>query len=99
MPRARVRRRRIECSRFVPGALDLSHQVQRDTFRALYAEAGAQLPAQADDMQNFQVDLLRPDRAIVRFDAPSTMNGMPVTKSFPIYLTRQEDGSWLIADY
>jgi hypothetical protein len=80
-------------------ALQVIHPLQRDTFRGLYAEVGAQLAAHAADMTNFQVDLLKPDRAIVRFDAPSTVGGAPVVKSFPIYLTRQEDGSWLIADY
>jgi hypothetical protein len=80
-------------------ALQSIHPMQRDTFRALYAEVGAQLPSHAADMTNFSVDLLRPDRAIVRFDAHSTANGLPVVKSFPIYLAREEDGSWAVVDY
>ena len=83
----------------VNGALALIHPIQRDTFRGLYADAGAALPAHAALMSNFRLDLIRPDQAIVRFDAPSTANGQPVVKSFPIYLTREEDGSWSIVDY
>jgi hypothetical protein len=41
-------------------------------------------PDRTADMTNFQVDLLKPDRAIVRFDAPSTAGGTSVVKSFPI---------------
>jgi hypothetical protein len=83
----------------VAGALQLIHPLQRDVLGGLYADVGAALPAQAALMSNFRVDLLRPDRAIVRFDAPSTADGQPVVKSFPVYLTREEDGSWSILDY
>ncbi len=80
-------------------ALQLIHPLQRDTFRGLYADVEGSLPSHAALMSNFRVDLLRPDSAIVRFNAPSTANGQPVMKSFPVYLTREEDGSWSILDY
>ncbi|HEU4431618.1 MAG TPA: carboxypeptidase-like regulatory domain-containing protein [Myxococcota bacterium] len=83
----------------VDQALGLINPIQRDTFRGLYTDVGAALPAHAALMSNFRLDLVRPDRAIVRFDAPSTANGQSVVKSFPIYLTREEDGSWSIVDY
>ena len=83
----------------IEGALARIHPIARDTFRGLYADVGAALPAQAASMSSFRLDLLRPDHAIVRFDAPSTANGQPVVKSYPVYLTREEDGSWLIVDY
>jgi len=83
----------------VDSAIELIHPLQRDTMRGLYADVGAALPAHAALMSNIRVDLLRPDRAVVRFDAPSTANGQPVVKSFPVYLTREEDGSWSILDY
>jgi hypothetical protein len=79
--------------------LQLIHPLQRDTFRGLYTEAGAALPAHAAAMSNFRIDLLRPETSIVRFDAPATVNGQPAVKSFPIYLTREEDGSWTVLDY
>jgi hypothetical protein len=83
----------------VDAALALINPLQRDVFRSLYADVGTALPAHAALMSNFRLDLIRPDRAIVRFDAPSTANGQPIVKSFPIYLTREEDGSWSIVDY
>jgi len=80
-------------------ALQLIHPIQRRIFEGLYAEVGAQLPAHGSAMSNLRIDLVRPDRAIVYFDALSTVGGVPTTKSFPVYLTREEDGGWLILDY
>jgi hypothetical protein len=61
----------------VDAAIELIHPLQRDTMRGLYADVGAALPAHAALMSNLRVDLLRPGRAIVRFDAPSTRTDSP----------------------
>jgi hypothetical protein len=50
-------------------------------------------------MSSLSVNLLRADRSIVRFDAPVGGPSGTNVESFPVILTREQDGSWWIVDY
>jgi hypothetical protein len=83
----------------VPGLVELIHPVERERFARIYAERSSALASDGADMSSLRVDLLRADRSIVRFDAPvAGPNGTNV-ESFPVILTREQNGSWWIVDY
>jgi len=83
----------------VPGLLELIHPVERDRLARTYTERSSALASDGADMSNLRVDLLRPDRSIVRFDAPIDGPNGTNMESFPVILTREQDGSWWIVDY
>jgi hypothetical protein len=67
--------------------------------RAHFGQRWLGLASDSADMSSLSVNLLRADRSIVRFDAPvAGPNGTNV-ESFPVILTREQDGSWWIVDY
>jgi hypothetical protein len=83
----------------VSGLLELIHPVERERFARIYAERSSGLASDGADMSSLRVDLLRADRSIVRFDAPVGGPSGTNVESFPVILTREQDGSWWIVDY